>query len=314
MRIAIMGSGALGGIIGGGLQAAGADALFIARGAHLHALRKNGLRVTGSFGDLYLPRVMATADPAGEAPADIVLFTVKGPDSETAAELIRPLVGAHTGIVSFQNGVTGIDLLAERYGEGAVLPGTTLVAGQIAAPGVIQRAGPVNLLNFGEWSGETSPRARDLQAWLEKARFQVTLSPASRVDVWTKMTQMASCAAVCALTRLPLRTCVLEPDTRALIKEAMGEVIALARARGITVAPDVTDKTLTFCETIDPGWRTSMGHDLEAGKPIEIETLSGAVHRLGQTHRVATPVHSLAYRALRYYATRHDPAEVKPVR
>lgn len=303
MQIAIMGSGALGAILGGGLQAAGADVLFIARGAHLQAFREKDLQVTGSFGDLHLPQVHATDNPAGQPAADMVVFTVKGPDTEAAAELIRPLVAPHTGIVSFQNGVIGIDILAERYGPGAVLAGTTLVSGQIEAPGIIRRSNQVNLFNFGEWNGEISPRARDFQGWLEKAGFQATISAASLVDVWTKMTQMASCAAICAISRLPLRTCVQVPETRALMGEAMAEIIALAKVRGITVAGDVPEKAMTFCETIDPAWRTSMGHDLEAGKMIEVESLSGAIHRLGHQLGVPTPVHSTAYRALKYYAT-----------
>lgn len=305
MRAAIMGAGALGAIMGGRLANAGADVLFIARGAHLAALREKGLAITGSFGDLHLPNVRATDDPAGEAPADLILFLVKGPDSDVAAELIRPLVSDNTGIVSFQNGVSGIDLLAERYGNSAVLPGTTLVAGSITAPGVIQRVGPTNLLNFGEWNGNVTPRAENFKAWLEKAGFQVTLSANSQLDVWTKLTQMASGSAICSLTRLPLRTCATQAETRGLIAEAMREVMALAQARGFAVPADLPEKTLTFWETIDPAWRTSMGHDLEAGKKIEIETLSGAVHRLGQQHGVATPIHSLAYRALCYYAHAH---------
>jgi 2-dehydropantoate 2-reductase len=305
MRVAFMGSGALGGIIGGRLSDAGAVVLFIARGAQLTAMLEKGLTISGSFGDLHLPKPRATDNPAGEAPVDLVLFLVKGPDSEVAAELISPLVGATTGIISFQNGVSGVDLLAERYGEGAVLPGTTMVSGTIAAPGVVHRTNPTNLLNFGEWNGEISSRAKDFQTWLEKAGFQVALSANSQLDVWTKMTHMASSAAICGLTRLPLRTCATQAETRGLIAEAMREVMALAQARGITIPTDLPEKSLTFFETIDPAWRTSMGHDLETGKKIEIETLSGAVHRLGQQYGVATPVHSLAYRALRYYAQPH---------
>ena len=186
-----------------------------------------------------------------------------------------------------------------------MLPGTTLISGTIAAPGSIQRSGPANLLNFGEWNGNATPRAENFKVWLEKAGFQVTLSANSQLDVWSKLTQMASCSAICSLTRLPLRTCATQAETRGLIAEAMREVMALAQVRGIAVPADMPEKTLTICETIDPAWRTSMGHDLEAGKRIEIETLSGAVHRLGEQHGVATPVHSLAYRALRYYAHAH---------
>jgi 2-dehydropantoate 2-reductase len=303
MRVAIMGSGSLGGIIGGRLAASGTEVMFIARGAHLEALKTNGLKVLSSLGDLSLPTIHATDDPTGEAPADIVLFTVKGPDTETAADIIRPLVGPHTGIVSLQNGVSGIRVLAKRYGESAVLPGATMISGLVEGPGVVRHVGSADRFTIGEWDGTTSSRALALQAAARKAALTVELSDAIHSVVWSKFVAMASMSAVTCLTRSPVRTCATAPELREFVTDAMQEVMAVAKARGVEIDPDLPAKIIAGCQTVDPNWKTSMCNDLEAGKPIEIETISGDLHHLGQVLGVPTPIHSLAFRALRYYAS-----------
>ncbi len=302
MRIAIMGSGSLGGIIGGRLAASGADVLFVARGAHLKALKTNGLKVTSALGDLSLVTVNATEDPAGEVPADMVLFTVKGPDTEGAADLIRPLVGPGTGIISLQNGVSGIRTLAKRYGENAVLPGATMISGTVEGPGVVRHVGTGNQFTIGEWDGTISSRALTFQAAAREAGLKVDLSDSIHNVVWSKLVVMAAFSAITSLTRLPVRTCAMVPELRELVTDAMREGMAIAQARGVEIDQDLPEKTLAFVQTVDPNWKTSMCNDLEAGRPIEIETISGDLHNLGRELGVATPVHSLAFRALRYYA------------
>jgi 2-dehydropantoate 2-reductase len=154
MRIAVKGSGGIGGLIGGRLAAAGIEVLFIARGAHLQAMQTSGLRVSSALGDVSLPHVDATDDPKGRQPVDFVIFTVKGPDTDAAAELIAPLIGPDTGIVSFENGVEGADILATRYSPNAVLPGTTMIAAVTEAPGVVRHVGTGNQFTVGEWDGQ----------------------------------------------------------------------------------------------------------------------------------------------------------------
>jgi 2-dehydropantoate 2-reductase len=303
MRVAIMGSGSLGGIIGGRLAASGADVMFIARGAHLQALKTTGLKVISSLGDLSLATVNATDDPASEAPADFVLFTVKGPDTESAADIIRPLVGPRTGIISLQNGVSGIRALAKRYGESAVLPGATMISGTVEGPGVVRHVGSADQFTIGEWDGTISPRALAFQAAAREAALKVDLSDSIHSVVWSKLVAMASFSAITCLTRLPVRTCATVPELRDLVTDAMREVMAVAKARGVEIDQDVPTKMVAFAQTVDPNWKTSMCNDLEAGKPIEIETISGDLHHLGQELGIPTPVHSLAFRALRYYAS-----------
>jgi 2-dehydropantoate 2-reductase len=303
MRVAVMGSGGIGGIVGGRLASSGADVVFIARGAHLRALRSSGLKVLSQLGDVTLPRVQATDNPSGQAPADFVIFAVKGPDTIAAAELIRPLVGPHTGIVTFQNGVAGIDILAGLYSSHTVMPGTTMTAARIEEPGTIRHVGTGNQFTIGEWNGEQSERAEAFCDAGARAGLVVNVSKNIHVDVWSKLVAFASFSAITSLTRLPVRTCATSLETRELVLEAMNEVVAVAKARGVVLPSDIAAKILAFAETVEPNWKTSMCNDLEAGKVVEVDSSSGALHRLGQDLGVPTPVHTFAYRALKYYAS-----------
>jgi 2-dehydropantoate 2-reductase len=301
MRVAIMGSGSIGGVVGGRLASIGTEVLFIARGAHLHAMQTSGFRVLSELGDVNLPSVAATDDPKDNSPVDFVIFTVKGPDTAAAAELIAPLVGPATGIVSLQNGVEGLDILAARYGSQAVLPGTTMIAAMIEAPGVIRHVGTSHQLTIGEWNGDKTERVDAFRQVAEKAGLNASISENIHVDVWSKFVMMATFSAITSLTRLPVRTIISIPETRQLATDSMAEIIAVAKARGVILPDDTKSKILSVVETLDPAWKTSMCNDLEAGKAIEADFISGVLHRLGQELAVSTPVHSVAYRALKYY-------------
>jgi 2-dehydropantoate 2-reductase len=301
MRIAIMGSGGIGGVVGGRLAAAGTDVLFIARGPHLQAMRTSGLQLLGEMGGVTLPEVEATDDPAGRPPVDFVIFTVKAQDTPAAAELIAPLVGQDTGIVSFQNGVEGIDILAVRYGRETVLPGTTMTAAMIEEPGVVRHVGTVNQFIVGEWNGENTARVKAFHDHAQGAGLNVAISDDIHVAVWSKFVAMATFSALTCLTRLPVKTIASVPETRQLASDSMDEVIAVAKARGISLPADIKEKMFTVAEAQDPSWKTSMCNDLEAGKVIEADGISGVLHRLGQEFDVPTPVHTLAYRALKHY-------------
>jgi 2-dehydropantoate 2-reductase len=302
MRIVIMGSGGIGGMCGARLAAGGADVLFIARGAHLKAMQASGLRLTSAVGDVTLDKVAATDDVTGQAPADIILFTVKGPDTDRAIEVIAPIVDTKTGVICFQNGVEGIDKLAARFGQSAVLPGATTATATIGGPGLIRHSGTSNNFIFGEWDGKPSERARTYRDLAEKSGIATQLSAAPLVDVWLKFAGASGGMSATCLSRLPLRACVERPETRELAVGAMQEVIALAKARGLTLPADSVDRMVSLCATLDPAWKTSMLTDLEAGKVIEAEAMFGAAHRMGTSLGVPTPVLSVAYRALKHFS------------
>jgi 2-dehydropantoate 2-reductase len=305
MRIAVMGTGGIGGFCGAKLAAKGADVFFIARGEHLNAMQSSGLKLLSALGDVTLDRVTATDNPAGQAPADIVLFTVKGPDTDAAIDLIAAVVGPETGIICFQNGVEGVDKLAARFGKRAVLPGATNTTAIIGSPGTICHVGKSNSFTFGEWTGELSKRAVSYRDLAQAAGVNTQISSNALLDIWIKYVAAAGAMSVTCLARLPVRACMETPETRELAVEAMQEIISLAKARNIEVPRDTIDRVLSFGATLDPTWKTSMLTDLEAGKVIEAEGIFGAAHRMGREVGVPTPVLSVAYRALKYYTRPH---------
>lgn len=307
MRLAIMGAGSIGGIVGSRFANSGMDVLFIARGAHLQAMKTTGLKVSSDRGDLHLSRVSVTDNPIGHGIVDFVIFTVKGPDTRVAANLIRPLVGVNTGIISFQNGIDGIDVLAAEYSSSNVMPGTTITTATVEAPGHLRHFGSGNKLTIGEMDKSISARAMAFRDAAAAADLVVHVSPDILVDIWSKFTTTAAVAAVTCLTRLPVRTCARSPELKKLMLDAMNEVVAVASARQITLPHDIADRIFMAVETVDPSWKSSMCNDLEAGKAIEVESVAGALHRLGQSLGVPTPTHSFVYRVLKYFTT--PPAE-----
>ena len=303
MRIAVMGVGGIGACIGGRLAAAGADVLFLARGAHLAALQSGGLRVTSALGDIRLPVIHARADAVGEPPADVVVFAVKGPDTAAAAETIAPLVGPDTAIVPFQNGVEHVEILQRRFGERAVLPGVTYIAAVIDGPGHVRHVGTGNRSLLGEVDGADSVRTTAFATLAERAGLGMIVVDDILAQLWGKFALLGAFTAVACLSRQPVGVWTSTPETLALFVEGMHEIIAVAAAKGIALdAPGVVETSLAFMRTLEPPWKGSMLNDLERGKRIEIDSLSGYVHRLGRVLGVPTPLHSTAYRALCQYA------------
>ena len=301
MRVVVMGSGGIGGLCGARLAAVGADVMFIARGEHLQSMQTSGLQLKSSQGDVILDKVAAVDDPRGKPTADIVLFTVKGPDTERAIDLISPIVAPETGIITFQNGVEGIDKLAARFGQGAVMPGVAFTTAFVSRPGLIQHVGQTLGFSFGEWNGAKSARAAAYQEIAQNAGLNTRIAEKPLADVWYKYVGTAGSFAAINLSRLPMRTVVERPETCELTVQACNEIMALARARGIDLPPDSIDKLIAFARTVDPSWKGSMLTDLEAGKVIEVEAMFGSAHRMGLALGVPTPVISVAYRALKAY-------------
>ena len=235
-------------------------------------------------------------------PFDFIIFTVKGQHTTGAAELITPIVGPNTGIISFQNGIEGIDILAARFSPGAVLPGTTMTAANIEGPGIIRHYNDARPMTIGEWNDEKSERLMAFAALAEAAGLDVTISENIHADVWAKFVGMATIASLTSLTRLSINAICNHPETRQLALYGMNEVIAIAAGRGVVLPVDLSETMVKMGESFDPTWKTSMCNDLEAGKPIELAITSATVHRLGQELAIPTPVHTFAYRALSPYA------------
>ncbi len=289
MKIAVMGSGGVGGYFGARLAQAGCEVSFIARGAHLAAMHEHGLKVESGLGDIHLPKVRATDDPDMLAPVDLVLFSVKLWDTVTAARSIAPLFGPHTGIVSFQNGVQKDDLLRRVCGEQAVMGGVAYIATKIGRPGVIKHTGTMQRLVFGEYDGKRSARAEALLAACQRGGINAELSSDIRREIWEKFVFLVGLSATTTTMRVPIGPIRDYAQTRAFLFDIMREVVAVGRAHGVALAADYAQQRLTFCDGIPADMSSSMHHDLEGGRPLELAWLSGGVVELGEAAGVPTP-------------------------
>ena len=290
MRIAVLGSGGVGGYFGGRLAAAGSDVTFIARGAHLDALQTRGLRIDSPKGAVELPHVRATDDPSSIGPVDIVFFTVKLYHTEAATALLPPLIGPDTVVVPFQNGVEAVDVLTRAVGREHAAGGTAFVAAVIAEPGVIRHTAN-ETLTFGEANGTRSPRLERLLEACRAAGFQARLSENIEVDIWSKFVWLSTLSGVTTVTRLPIGAVRDDPDLLAMCQAAGIETMAVARAKGIPLPTKVFDDMISGFQQLPPQVKSSMLEDLERGKPLELPWLSGAVVRIGDELGVSTPIH-----------------------
>jgi len=302
MRIAVIGAGGVGGAFGAALAKAGADVTFVARGAHLAAMRANGLRVEGGRGETLIRPVQATSDPASIGPVDFVLFCVKLWDVETAGAAIRPLIGPRTAVIPLQNGIDAAERLAPIVGAGAVMGGVAQISATIAEPGVIRQTGTFMRLVFGEIAGGQSARGEAFLALCRQAGFDATHSPGILTELWMKFILLATNSAITAATRLPFGRLRDDPDLMALFEAGFREVIAVGRARGVMLPDDVEARMVAATKAFPPDMMASMAHDLIRGGRIELPWLSGKVVALGRELGVPTPVHATLHAVLKPYA------------
>jgi 2-dehydropantoate 2-reductase len=289
MRIAIMGSGGVGGYFGARLALCGADVTFIARGAHLAAMQENGLRVESPLGDMHVAKPKATDDPATLGQVDLVLFSVKLWDTETAAHAITPLVGPDTGVISFQNGVHKDDVLRRVLGEQAVMGGVSYIAATIAEPGLIRHSGKMQKLVFGEYDGATSGRVTRLRDACAAAGIDHELSSRIRQTIWEKFIFLVGLSGTTATARVPIGAIRSNERSRAFLHDVMDEAVQVARADGVALPADYANDRLAFCDQLPATMTSSMHNDLERGSRLEVPWLSGDVVSRGQRLGIPTP-------------------------
>jgi 2-dehydropantoate 2-reductase len=306
MRIAVMGTGAIGGYIGARLAVAGAKVSFVARGRHLAAIREAGLQVSSPLGDLHIHPAAATDDPAAVGEVDVVLLGTKLYDIETAARAIAPMVGSESAVVCLQNGVEAADMVARLYGPARVTVAVVWINGEIAGPGVI-RHNALNRLILGELDGRPTERLERFAALASAAGIETTLSPGIRLEMWRKFLAMAPMTALSAMTRVPLGRIREHEETWRLAAQGMREVVAVANGAGVALTEQDVQKTLAFVQGIPATWRGSVAVDLEQGRRLEVDWLSGAVSRLGRATGIPTPFHDVALGVLKPYADGADP-------
>jgi 2-dehydropantoate 2-reductase len=299
MRIAIYGTGGVGGYFGGRLVEAGHDVVFIARGAHLEAIRRDGLKVESVCGDFVASPALVTDVPSEAGPVDAVLVCVKAWQVRAVAADIGPLLGPDTFLVPLQNGVEAADDLAAGLGPERVLGGLCRILSYVAGPGRICHAGVSPVVEIGERGGGHTERVAALRAAFEKARGLTVLTPDDiEVASWEKFLFIAPLSGVGAATRAPVGVIRSVPETRAMLHAATTEVFTLARARGVALGADAVDRTLAYVDSLPAGVTASMARDIVEGRPSELEHQTGTVVRLGRAAGVAVPVNECLYRTL----------------
>ena len=299
MRIAAMGAGGVGGYFGARLQQAGHDVVFFARGKHLAALKENGLTLKSPHGSAQL-KVQVFERPADAGAAvDVVMFAVKLWDTESAAELLRPVVGPKTLVIPFQNGVESVERLKKIFPAQNVLGGSAYIATRIAAPGVIEHIGTMAGMEFGPLKPAQRAAAEAFLAACQGAGINAKLADDIVRVIWQKFIFLVGVSSATAVARVPLGVVRSDPELRWLLEQAMRETYRLARARGVAVPEDFVETRMRFAETLPAEMRASMAHDLEAGGRLEAPWLCGAVARMSAEAGLDAPVNRAVYAALR---------------
>ena len=302
MRIAAMAAGAVGGYFGARMAAAGHDVFFIARGAHLEAIRKDGLTINSVNGDLHLPKPNATDDPAEVGPVDIVLFAVKLWDTEKGSEAARPLLGPNTRVITLQNGVDSYERVAPIVGAERAIPGVTYVVTVIERPGVIKQASQFQSITCGTVDGRADAPLKAFVDAAKAAGIPITLSDNIERDRWHKFIFLSATSGATALTRLSMGPILADADMRALFRAIMAETLAVGRAKGVALDPGFVDERMAFADKNVPAtMKASMANDLDRGNRLELDWLAGQVSRLGKELKVPTPVNDTVYAALKAY-------------
>lgn len=299
MKIAVIGTGGVGGYFGGKLAHSGQDVTFVARGSHLAAIRANGLQVKGVHGDFVVSPAQATDDMVEIGPVDLVLVCVKDFQLGDVIPLMEPLVGGDTAVLPLLNGIRAADQLSAAFGRERVLGGLCSVVAFIESPGVIRQSSPFHRVAYGGWDGQVTPRIKAIDNAFAASDVENVLAEDVLKEMWTKFIFITAYSGVASVVRLPaagLHACV---EAMTLLREGVAEIASVGRARGVALDEDVVEKTMAFIQSLPPGATSSMQRDVEAGRMFELEALTGSVVRYGREAGVSTPTNEFLYAALK---------------
>jgi len=302
MRIAIMAAGAVGAYYGARLAVKGHDVFFVARGAHLEAIRKSGLKIESVHGDLHLPKPNVTDDPKTIGPVDVVLFAVKLWDTEQAAEQAKPLVGPTTRVITLQNGIDSVERVGKILGADKVVGGYAYIASTISAPGVIKHTSQFHQCRFGFPDSRPDATLDALVAAGKEAGLDLGVSAHIERELWEKFIFLTAMTGATAALRSGIGPILADPETKSFFRQLMEEALAVGKAKGIALDPAYIDERMTFVETKTvPTMKGSMANDLDRGGRLELDWLSGTVRALGRDLGIATPASEAVYIVLKLH-------------
>ncbi len=302
MRIAVMAAGAIGAYYGARMAVAGHDVSFIARGANLEALKTKGLTIESVHGDLHLPTVNVTDDPAKVGPVDIVLFAVKLWDTETAAEQARPLIGPNTRLITLQNGIDSVERISKILGSDKVVGGIAYIASNLVAPGTIKQTSQFHHIRFGHADNRPDTALDTFVAAGKAAKLDIDLAKNIERELWEKFIFLTAITGATAALRSGIGPILADPELKAFYRQLMEEALAVGKAKGIALDFSYIDERMSFVETKTvPTMKGSMANDLDRGGRLELDWLSGKVRELGRALGVPTPASDTVYTVLKLH-------------
>ncbi len=307
MRVAVIGTGGVGGYFGARLHEGGYDVSFIARGEHLAAMKNKGLEIRSSLGDIRLKNGNYFENTEEIGPVDLVMIAVKLWSTEDAIDAALPLLGPNTGLVSFQNGVLAEELMIRKFGRERVIGGVANIAALIEEPGVIRHNGTMAALYFGELDGSNSARTEVLYEACKKSKIDADLKSDINVAIWEKYIRLVTMSSMTALCRMPIGPIRRDPDTRALLQSVLQEVLEIAAGKGIAFGNGVIEKQMDIIDGYPETMVASMCGDLRRGYRLELPWLAGNIKNLGKELGIATPANNFVYAALKLYENGRPP-------
>ena len=300
MRVMVMGAGGVGGYYGALMARHGHDVTFVARGAHPEAMVTRGLEVRFGEETALVKPVRAAASPA-EAGSnfELILFTVKGYDTQPAAAAIGPVLTPDTAVLTLQNGVESADLLSRMLGAEHILVGTTYIFAEILQPGIISVIPPMRRIVFGELSGELTPRAEAIADAMRESEIDARVTTDPRLAIWQKYVGLAGFSTATSVCQVPIGALVSNDDGLSLLRVLVSETIEVGRASGVPLPVDAVDRVMGQVMSLPPTGKSSMQRDFEGRRRTELEQITGVVVRLGRELSVPTPAFDIAYAILK---------------
>ena len=299
MRLAIFGTGGVGGYFGGRLAQAGQDVTFIARGRHLAQMRESGLRVDSIGGDFVVKPAKATDSPQSVGEVDCVILAVKAWQLNEAIEAMKSLIGSETAILPLMNGIEHIDLLADAFEEKHVLGGLCRISSFLAGPGHITHVGMKPFISFGELNNSKSGRVKGLlEIFSSLGGIDVDVPPDIRAAMWEKFIFICSTSGVGAVTRQPMGVFRSVPESRALLESAIKEALEIGRVKGVALSGELLETLMNRIDGLPADMVASMQKDIMEGRPSELEAQTGVAVRMGHALGVPTPTHTFIYASL----------------
>lgn len=298
MKIAVMGSGGVGGYYGCLLARQGHDVTFIARGSHLKAIQENGLQVKSIHGDFHILPAKATDNPTEIGPVDLVLFCTKTYATDEAAEQIKPIVGTNSTVMSLQNGIDAVEQIGAVIGMQHMIGATTWISSSIEASGKIKQVSQFRRVVLGEMDGQVTSRVQLIYETLRETGITVELSENILQNLWTKYVFIAAISSLGTLTRLPIGEYRAVSETRVMMISLMEEIVSVALAQKVNLDKDIIRKSLDFIDNAAPQIKASMQLDVDAGRRSELESMVGVIVRKGRELGIPTPTAGMVYAVL----------------